>query len=615
MLETKNSLKIHKTKKEIPLFCRIVSIDRSIKMGLSFNNSAIDDLKSQINIVDVVGRVVALKRAGANYKGVCPFHNEKTPSFVVSEQKQIFTCFGCGASGDVIEFVKRYYNLDFGEAVEKLSEEYGISVQKNRFGKDREKYYEINKEAARFFYRAFTEQKNPGYTYMKQRGMKDAILKKFGIGYADEKWDSLYTFLKSRGYEEKVLLELGLISESKGKYYDKFRNRVIFPIINTSGKVIGFGGRAVGDAMPKYLNSPENRVFQKKNNLYALNLTRQDIGKEGFAILVEGYMDAIALYQGGVRNVIASLGTALTENQSKLIRRYTKNVVLSYDADSAGRNAAMRGIEILTREGCKVRVLHVTDGKDPDEFIKKNGRDAFLRLVDGAMPYIDYRLDAVRREHNLDTEEGKIDFVRDAAGVLKELSPVEADVYIRKLARELRIAEGAIKMEIIGNTTDAPVSAVQRSVRREKEAVRDALSPLEANILKTLFINPSLSERLLDFDQVISSTLGQKVKDILFELYGLNGDFHLSQILDRLEPEESEALTAALDNIAVCGNEEQVLDQCINTWQIQRLLEREQALIDRLALADEENNPESIRQLTEQLMEVQQEINSHGGRK
>lgn len=586
-------------------------------MGLSFSNSTIDDLKSQINIVDVVGRVVALKRAGANYKGVCPFHNEKTPSFVVSEQKQIFTCFGCGATGNVIGFVKQYYNLDFNEAVEKLAGEYGITIKRNNFGEDREKYYEINREAARFFYRAFTEQKNPGYAYMKNRGLEDATLKKFGIGYADETWDSLYTYLKQKGYDDKILLELGLISESNGKKYDKFRNRVMFPIINTSGKVIGFGGRAIGDAVPKYLNSPENKVFQKKNNLYALNTTRQDIGKEGCAILVEGYMDAISLYQGGVRNVIASLGTALTENQSKLIKRYTKNVVLSYDADSAGQNAAMRGIDILSKEGCKVRVLHVTDGKDPDEFIKKNGRDAFLQLVDGALPYIDYKLRYLRKGMDLETEEGKIDFIKAAAGLLRELSPVEADVYIKKLAGELRIAEGAIKMEILGNTTNVPGPLPQRRSlhEHEKEDKKGSLSPLEASLLKTLFVNPVLTERLLDFDQAIASTLGRKVKDILFELYGLSGDFHLDQVLDRLEPEESEALTEALSNVVICGNEEQVFSQCVNTWQIKCLSEREQDIIARLSLADEDNNPESIKALTKELMEVQQEINSHGGRK
>ena len=585
-------------------------------MSFSFSNQTIENLKSQINIVDVIGRCVPLKRAGSNYKGVCPFHNEKTPSFVVSETKQIFTCFGCGASGDVIKYTQRYYNLDFNEAVDKLAGEYGITIKRSSFGEDREKYYEINKEAARFFYRAFTEEKNAGYTYMKNRGLDDAILKKFGIGYADEKWDSLYTYFKNKGVDEKILLELGLISESKGKYYDKFRNRVMFPIINTSGKVIGFGGRAIGDDNPKYLNSPENKVFQKKNNLYALNTTKQDIGKDGYAILVEGYMDAISLYQGGVRNVAASLGTALTENQTKLLKRYTKSVVLSYDADAAGQNAAMRGIEILNKEDCKVRVLHVTDGKDPDEFIKKNGREAFLKLIDGALPYIDYKLNFIQKDMDLNTDEGKIDYIKAAAGILKELSPVEADVYIRKLSKTLRIAEGAIKMEIMGNTTGGSRNsqpAVQRSHRAEE--VQEEMSSLEANILKTLLMNPQLTEKLLDYSEIMSSAPARKVTDILFELYGLNGDFHMNQLTDRLEPEDSEQLIRNLNNIVIAGNEEQVFEECVNTWQIQRLTAREQDLITRLSLADEENNTDVIRQLTLELMEVQKEINSHGGRK
>ncbi|MBR4411057.1 MAG: DNA primase [Firmicutes bacterium] len=585
-------------------------------MGLSFNNSTIDDLKSQINIVDVVGRVVALKRAGANYKGVCPFHNEKTPSFVVSEQKQIFTCFGCGASGNVIKFTQQYYNLDFTEAVEKLGNEYGISIKRSNFDENREKYYEVNKEAARFFYRAFTEQKNAGYTYMKNRGLDDAILKKFGIGYADEKWDSLYNHFKAKGVDEKILLELGLISESKGKYYDKFRNRVMFPIINTSGKVIGFGGRAIGDDNPKYLNSPENKVFQKKNNLYALNISKQDIGKEGYAILVEGYMDAISLYQGGVRNVAASLGTALTENQTRLLKRYTKNVVLSYDADGAGQNAAMRGSEILIKDDCKVKVLHVTDGKDPDEFIKKNGREAFLKLIDGALPYIDYKLRYIRRDMDLSSDDGKIDYIKAAAAVLRDLSPVEADVYIKKLSKELHIAEGAIKMEILGNNSNSSRNG-QPAVpqRNHREEVQEEMSSLEASIIKSLMVNPGLTEKLLDYSEIMASTPARKVMDILFELYGLNGDFHMNQLTDRLDPEESEALSNALDKIVIAGNEEQVFSECINTWQRKRLLQQEQDLITRLSLADEENNPDSINQLTLELMEIQKQINSHGGRK
>lgn len=583
-------------------------------MSFSFSKDAVEELKSQIDIVDVIGRTVQLKRAGANYKGLCPFHNEKTPSFIVSPQKQIFTCFGgCGASGDVVSFVKRYYNLDFNEAVEKLAGEYGITIQKNVHNDDRDKYYEINREAARFFYRNLTEGKNPGYTYMAGRGIEDRTIKKFGLGYAPDSWDSLYNHFKAKGVSEKILVELGLLSEKEGKYYDKFRNRVIFPIINTAGKVIGFGGRALGDQqMPKYLNSPENKVFQKKNNLYALNITRQDIGKAGMAIIVEGYMDVISLYQNGVTNVAASLGTALTENQAKLVNRYTKNVVLSYDADAAGQKAALRGIDVLKGENCKVKVLHVTDGKDPDEYVKKNGKEAFLKLIDKALSYTDYKLEAAKRGVNLKTEEGKIDYMKRISSILHELGPVETDIYIKKISRDIGISEGAIRMEILGNTNVAPKKQfVQHHTEKEKKI--DSLSNLEATVLRCLFVDPTLSEELLQWVDIFESELSKKVINIAFEYYGLEGDFDVGQIVDRLDPEESQELQQGLDKIIITDNERDVFAQCIHRWKFTQLEREEKHIINMLSLGDEESNKETIDELTLRLMEVQKEMKIHGG--
>jgi len=584
-------------------------------MSFSFSKEAIEDLKSQIDIVDVVGRSVQLKRAGANFKGNCPFHNEKTPSFVVSGQKQIYTCFGCGASGNAISFVMQYYNLSFNEAVEKLASEYGITLKKNERNDDREKYYEINREAARFFYKSMTEGKNPGYTYMQKRGISDAIIKKFGIGYADASWDSLYKHFKAKGVNEKILVELGLLSEKDGRFYDKFRDRVIFPIINTSGKVIGFGGRALSnEVMPKYLNSPENRVFQKKNNLYALNITRQDVGKEGHAIIVEGYMDVISLYQNGVRNVAASLGTALTENQAKLINRYTKNIVLSYDADVAGQKAALRGIDVLRQENCKVKVLHVTDGKDPDEYIKKNGKDAFNELVKNAMPYIDYKLEAYKKDLNLATEEGKLDYMKRITEVLKELGPVEADLYIKKIAKSVGIAEGAIKMEILGDNKETKVIP-RPKLRHEEEEVPLEISSLEATLIKCVLTEPQLVENLITEDEVFKSYMSKKIINIIYELYGLSNDFNLSQITDRLDPKESERLEQSLEKIAVAGNAEEIFEDCINSCRINLLQREERELLDMLSLADEEDNSDSIRELTIKLMEIQSKIKVFGGNK
>ena len=579
---------------------------------MSFSSSTIENLKNQVNIVDVVGRSVPLKRAGSNYKGCCPFHNEKTPSFVVSEQKQIFTCFGCGATGDDIEYVKRYYNLDFSEAVEKIAAEEGITVERNARSDNRDIYYKVNKLAANFFYRSFTEKANKGYAYMKRREIAPAILKKFGIGYADEQWDSLYQYLLSQDVDKKIMVELGLVSESKGKYYDKFRNRVIFPIINTSGKVIGFGGRAIdpGDN-PKYLNSPESRIFQKKNNLYGLNISRQSVGKENFIILVEGYMDVIALYQSGVENVAASLGTALTENQAKLIKRYTKDVVLSYDADNAGRAAALRGLEILKKEDCKVKVLHVTDGKDPDEYVKKNGKTAFLKLIDGALPYGDYRLESAKVGFDLSQDEDKIDYMKKAIDILRQMSPVEQEIYIKKLSKDLKIAEGAIRMELLGNDNtqktqqrSAPVRE-QRSQQEEVEHV--ALKPIEKTLLKVLLTEERYIDRLVDYPGILESEFALKIYQLLAESYAHHHFIDLNQIMDGLSDEGAAGLQEVLNHVVV-GNEEQVFHDCIRTWNHERLTREEQKLLTLLSMADENDNQDRIMELTDQLMKVQREL-------
>ena len=575
-------------------------------MSFSFSNHTIENLKNQINIVDVIGRCVPLKRAGSNYKGVCPFHNEKTPSFVVSETKQIFTCFGCGATGDVIEFVKRFYNLEFSEAVEKLANEYGITLEKKAYNDNRDIYYQVNRMAANFFYKAFTERANKGYPYMKNRGISPAILKKFGIGYADEKWDSLYQYLKSQGVDVKVMVELGLVSESKGKYYDKFRNRVMFPIINTSGKVIGFGGRAIDpDDNPKYLNSPESKIFQKKNNLYGLNISRQSVGKDGYIILVEGYMDTIALYQAGVTNVAASLGTALTESQARLIKRYTKNVVLSYDADGAGRAAALRGLDILKAEECKVRVLHVTDGKDPDEYIKKNGKDAFLKLIEDALPYGDYKLEAAKTGFDLSKDEDRIDYIKKATDIIRSLSPVEQEIYIEKTAKSLKISESAIRMELMGQTPQEVPKF--RHAKEDVENFNVEIQPLEKTLLKVLFTNETFIPKVKPWEDVFQSDFAVKIYEILVAEYEISQSIDVKGIMDILPTEGSSKLSEILDQVVLGGNEELVFEECRMTWKEHQLEEEEKRLITLLSMADEEDNQKKIRELTDQLMKVQKD--------
>ena len=582
-------------------------------MKTSNRNQIIDEIKSRCNIVDVIGSVVTLKKTGANYQGLCPFHNEKTPSFVVSETKQMFTCFGCHASGDVIEFVKKYYNLSFMEALEKLANQCGIKIEDsfNR-GEKKDIYFEVNREAARFFFKALRANDNAGMRYVINRGLTKETLHDFGIGYADESWNSLYNYLKAKGYKEEVMLKLGLISESKGRYYDRFRNRVIFPIQNTAGKVIAFGGRAIGDDMPKYLNSPETPVFSKKNNLYGLNITKNFVNESDCAILVEGYMDVISLFQGGVKNVSASLGTALTENQSKLLKRYTKNIVLSYDADSAGINAAIRGSEILHKEGCKVRILHISDGKDPDDFIKSKGKLAYYKLVDEAMAYGDFRIQNIRNKYDINTTEGRVDFLKEAAKFLKSLSPVEADIYIDKIAKNYHISAGALRTEMgIGQDKE---TVFKTNVVDELQNESIDITRIEQSIIKVILTDSKYFDEAKKNDDIFVSQTGINIFKEIESIYNHDEEIDLDKLIENLEPGEVQAIKYIENNISLGGKADAIFKECIKSHNEERLVNKEKEIIMQLSIADEQNNPEEIKRLTEALMQIQKE-KSLGGNK
>ena len=582
-------------------------------MNTNNHVNIVDEIKSRCNIVDVIGRVVPLKKAGSNYKGVCPFHNEKTPSFIVSESKQIFTCFGCGATGDLLEFVKRYYNLDFRGSVEMLAKEYGISLEGAfRSNKDKDELYEINRQAARFFFKALRQQANPGYTYMKRRGISEEILNKFGIGYADEKWDSLYGFLRGKGISEEKMLDLGLISKSNGRYFDKFRNRVIFPIINTGGKVIGFGGRIIGEGEPKYLNSQESNIFKKKYNLYGLNLAGGDVRKEDSIILVEGYMDVVSLYQNGVRNVSASLGTALTENQARLIKRYTKNVILSYDADNAGQSAAMRGLDILYKESCRARVLKVTEGKDPDEFIKKNGRKAFIRLIDNAQPYGDFKLDFAKAKYDMNDQQQRIDYIGEAVDILKSMKPVEADIYIKKLAEDTGVSEGAIRFEYLGNNSQVKnfehPSDINRRTEQEDNK-RDSMSLIEKDLIKLMILDSGYISIPDDIKETaFESSPGKNIYEAMISLYDDGESVDMNKLKDILDEDDIECLAEIEEELIPAGREKAVFDDGIARIRERSLKRQEKELMIRLSMADEEENREEIIKLTRQLIEIQKEL-------
>ena len=571
-----------------------------------------DEIKSRCNIVDIVGRVVSLKKAGNYYKGLCPFHNEKTPSFHVNEERQIYKCFGCGEGGDVISFTEKYYNLDFRGACEMLAKEYGIDLT-GSFGSNEntKELYEINREAAMFFYRTMREQANPGYAYMKNRGITEETMNRFGIGYADGSWQSLLHHMESKGISREKLMQLGLISRSGERYYDKFRDRVIFPIINTSGKVIGFGGRIIGEGNPKYLNSPESAIFQKKNNLYGLNLAKADIRKEDCIILVEGYMDVISLYQAGIRNVCASLGTALTENQARLIRRFTRNVVLSYDADEAGQNAAMRGIDILYGEDLRPKVLKVTDGKDPDEFIRSKGRTAFASLVEEALPFGDFKIARISSRYDLTDEQQRLDYLREIIEALHTMKPVEADLYIGKVAEQTGISQQAIRREYESSRSETPVRTSQQVVRQERREAALPVSEAERNLLKLMLLDLRFTVLPEDIrDAVFRGGAGQSLYQMLREHHaaGSTGPVDAGWLRQRLDPEQ-EMLCQRIDALMIPEEKEQaVFHECVAYIRREQLKQLDQEITWKLSLDDGSVSDEQIRDLMRRQSEIQKQL-------
>jgi len=393
------------------------------------------------DIVDVISGDIKLKNSGRNYFGLCPFHHEKTPSFSVSQDKQIYKCFGCGEAGNVVTYVMKTRNVAFPEAIKILAERVNIDIEedkKENRNNPKDKIYRINVDAARYFFNNLIINKN-AINYFLNRGVTKVIIKRFGLGYSKDSWDGLLKHLKTKGYTELDMLSAGLIIKGKnGSYYDRFRNRVMFPVFDYRGKVIGFGGRVLNNAKPKYLNSPETMVFKKGINLYGLNYAVKE-NKDRVLIIVEGYMDCITLHQYGIKNSVASLGTALTTNQARLLKRYADKVIISYDADTAGQLATQRGLEILQDVGLGVEILTVPDGKDPDQFVKSHGKESYLKLVKEALPLIEYKIKISRQDLNIRDKRQAIQYIDRYIKIIEGLDPVEKDMYIRRLSEETNI--------------------------------------------------------------------------------------------------------------------------------------------------------------------------------
>ncbi|KAB3533236.1 DNA primase [Alkaliphilus serpentinus] len=459
-------------------------------MGNLFPEEFIEDVKASSDISNVISNYISIKASGANYKALCPFHREKTPSFMINPQKQIYKCFGCGEGGNVINFVMKIENIDFIEAVKLLAQraniplpEMNISEKDKQLLQQRLELYDINREAARFFYLNLKKKGNNAKEYLKERGISQEVMKSFGLGYAPHSWDDLLKYLKKAGYKEDRILLSGLIVPKKEKkeYYDRFRNRIIFPIFDARGNVIAFGGRVMDNSLPKYLNSPETPVFNKSDTLYALNIARKNI-TDNRMILVEGYMDVIALHQYGFKNCVATLGTSLTKGHAIKLKKYCNEVIICFDGDEAGEKATLRSLEIFKEVDLNSRVLIIPDELDPDDYLRENGSKVFKEQIDSAISLIDYKIILAKRKHNLTEAEGKIKFIKELAKIMRDISsPVEREVYINKIQKETGINEDTIFLEIYGRQRKKGLDNNQKYsyINKRDNKYIEAITPVE----------------------------------------------------------------------------------------------------------------------------------------
>lgn len=422
-----------------------------------YNDEILDEIRSRNDIVSTISQYMTLKRKGRNYFGLCPFHNEKSPSFSVSPDKQIFHCFGCGVGGDVINFVKKIENIGFLDSVRLLAEKSGIQLPNDISKAEEEniklknRVYKINELAAKFYHEnLYKPTSKIAQDYIKKRKLNNATLKSFLMGYASNSSNELLRYLKEQGFTEDELLASCLIGKSDRGYYDKFRNRLMIPIRDERGRFIAFGGRVLDDSKPKYINSPENIVYSKGRNLFGLNVAREGVhGPLKRLLIVEGYMDAISLYQRGITNVVASLGTALTDSQGRLLRRNTEQVILGYDADGAGQQAIIRGMEILKSMDIDIRILQISGAKDPDEYVLKFGPEKMVKAMDEAISAIEFKIKVLRANLDLNNVNDKVKFLTEIAKILSNVdNNIEREVYIDRISKVYEISKNAIVSEV-----------------------------------------------------------------------------------------------------------------------------------------------------------------------
>lgn len=530
-----------------------------------YSDELIEEVRSRNDIVDVIGGYVRLQKKGNTYFGLCPFHNEKTGSFSVSPNKQMYYCFGCGAGGNVFTFLMKYENYTFGEAMQTLADRVGVelprqemtSAQKQEADR-RTRLLEINKEAAKYFYSLLRSPRGKrAYDYFKSRELSDETMQKFGLGYSDQYSDDLYRYLRKKGYEDEILKDSGLVTmdEVRGGH-DKFWNRAMFPIMDVHSRVIGFGGRVMGEGEPKYLNSPETRIFDKSRNLYGLHLARTT--RRNQLLLCEGYMDVIALHQAGFDNAVASLGTALTSGHANLLKRYTREVYLTYDSDGAGVKAALRAIPILKEVGIVTKVIDMRPYKDPDEFIKALGAQEYQKRIDEAENSFLFQLRILQESYDMKDPESKTAFYNEIANRLLEFSEeLERNNYMEAVAQKFHIDFDNLR-KLVNNLAMKNGGAVTRreplkSGIHENRKKEDGMKQSQKLLLTWLIENTSLYGRIKEWITPMDFTepLYRKTAEIVFAQFEETGSVNPAKIINLFEDEEEQNEVAGLFNATI----------------------------------------------------------------
>ncbi len=583
-----------------------------------YSDELIEEIRTNNDIVDVISKYVTLKRSGRNFFGLCPFHKEKSPSFAVSPDKQIFHCFGCGAGGNVIHFISKIEGLDFKDTLELLANRANIELptlensEDDKTARLKSKVYEINKIAAEFYHEnLYKPTSKMAQEYIKKRKLDNRTLKAFLIGYAGN-FNELYLLLKQKGFTEEEMLASSLVKRTdNGGYMDSFRKRLMFPIQDVRERVIAFGGRVLDDSKPKYINSPENIVYSKGRNLFGLNVAKKHDTKR--IIIVEGYMDAISLYQRGITNVVASLGTAMTESQGRLLRRHSEQVILGYDADGAGQAAILRGMEILQNLGCDIRVLQIEGAKDPDEYVLKYGPERFQRCVDNSISLVEFKVKVLLKELNIENTNDKIKFLNEIAKILSKITnQIEREIYVDKIAREYKISKEAIYAEI----NKLIYKDNQGSKKLEKKVItmelkEESKTNISESTLKKekLVIYLLINEYSKSYEKIaklitLNDMQDETNRQILKKMYEefQKGNINTNQIVDWFQDENIiSRITEIMAEDFEITDVNKAIDDLINVYEKQKLVNRRNEILKQL---DTEKNVENMKELEKELNDI-----------